>query len=90
MSETDAFLIEGSRASRSVVDDLPVTVEALLGVATVKVGDLRRLSSGDCFTLDTLLGDPVELRLNGVTIASGELVTVGDNFGIRIKAVTQA
>lgn len=73
---------EGVRPS--VLDDLPVGVEAILGIATVKIGELSRLTAGDVFTLDTLLGDGVELRLNGSTIAYGELVAVDDRFAVRI------
>lgn len=72
---------------RSVLDGLPVTVEAVLGVATVKVGALTGLAPGDSFTLDRKLGDAIELRVNGVAVAYGELVAVGDNFGVRILEI---
>jgi flagellar motor switch protein FliN len=71
---------------RSVLDGLPVTIEAVLGVAEVTVGELTRLAAGDSFALDRKLGDAICLRLNGVTIAYGELVSVGDKFGVRITA----
>ena len=63
------------------IQGVPIMVD---GVAQVKVGDLSQLASGDVFTLDALLGDPVELRINGVTIAQGELVSMGDRFAVRI------
>jgi flagellar motor switch protein FliN len=81
----DAARLHGVR--RSVLDGLLVTVEAILGVATVKVGDLSQLAPGDTFKLDAPLGDPVELRLNGVTIAHGELVSFENRFAVRIKAL---
>lgn len=80
----------GSNSSgidRSVLDGLPVTVEAVLGVAEISIGELTALAAGDSFSLDRKLGDAIELRLNGVTIAHGELVAVGDRFGVRISAV---
>ncbi len=76
--------------SRSIIDNLPVTIEAILGVAEVRVGDLNRLAEGDTFTLDRLLGDAVELRLNGAVVAYGELVSVGDNFAVRIQSVAHS
>lgn len=72
---------------RTVIDSLPVTIEAILGVTEMRVGELARLQAGDTFALDSLLGDPVELRLNGETIAYGELVSHGENFAVRIQAV---
>lgn len=73
----------------TVLDALPVSVEAILGVARIPIGELTRLSPGDVFTLDSLLGDPVELRLNGETIAFGELVSHEDNFAVRIQAIAR-
>lgn len=75
--------------SRTVLDGLPVTVEAVLGVAQVKVGDLSGLDAGDVFALDAKLGDAVELRLNGVAIAHGELVAMGEHFAVRIQKVAE-
>ena len=75
---------------RSVLDGLPVTIEAVLGVAEVTIGELTSLAAGDSFALDRKLGDAIELRLNGVTIAHGELVSVGDRFGVRITATAAA
>lgn len=88
MAKTN-FIADGVKSGlrKSVLDDLPVTVEAVLGVAHVTVGDLSRLSQGDTFTLDSLLGDPVELRLNGSIIAHGELVSVDNNFAVRIQSL---
>lgn len=75
--------------SRSVIDNLPVKIEAILGVAEVKVGELSQLAPGETFKLDSLLGDAVQLRLNGSVIAYGELVSVGDNFAVRIQSIAQ-
>jgi flagellar motor switch protein FliN/FliY len=75
---------------RTVIDSLPVTVEAVLGVAKVTVGELSAMKAGDAFALDSLLGDAVELRLNGQAIAYGELVSLGENFAVRIQAVAQS
>lgn len=80
---------ENRSVKQSVIDELPVTVEAILGIAKVKVADITGLETGQSFLLDTKLGDLVTLRLNGVVIAAGELVAVGDNFGIRIQSVAE-
>ena len=76
--------------SRSMIDKLPVTIEAILGVAEVRVGDLNGLTEGETFKLDSKLGDAVELRLNGAVIAYGELVSVGDNFAVRIQSIARS
>lgn len=78
---------EGKGIDKAILAGVPVTVEAVLGLAQVTVAGLTALAPGDSFTIDRKLGDPIELKLNGVTIAYGELVSVGDNFGVRIQAV---
>jgi flagellar motor switch protein FliN/FliY len=76
-----------SGVKRMVIDSLPITVEAILGVAKVTVGHLTRLAAGDIFALDSALGDPVELRLNGEIVAYGELVSLDEKFAVRIQAI---
>ncbi|MBY8825565.1 FliM/FliN family flagellar motor C-terminal domain-containing protein [Sphingomonas colocasiae] len=93
MTIAEKFLDQTAASARDVVrtaiDGLPVRVEAILGAASVKVGELSSLKPGDTLPLENLLGDPVSLRLNGKTIAYGELVSMGDNFAVRIQAIAQ-
>lgn len=85
---------DGESATALKIDDaviagLEVVLEAHLGSATMSVAKLTQLCSGDCVALDAALNQDVELRLNGATIAFGELVTVGSNFGVRITDIPQ-
>lgn len=84
------LLSSASDVRQSVIDGLIVTVEAILGVAKVSVRELSALSPGDTFRLDSLLGDAIELRLNGEVIAYGELVSLGENFAVRIQDIAGA
>jgi len=72
----------------TVLDSVPVAVEAILGVANVTVKELLSLQHGKDFILDSKLDDLVELRINGAVVAHGEIVAVGDHFGIRIRALS--
>jgi flagellar motor switch protein FliN/FliY len=73
-----------ARIDQSIIAGVEVVLEARLGSARMTVAELMNLKAGDCVPLDAALNQDVELRLNGSTIARGELVTVGDNFGVRI------
>ena len=73
----------------TVIDKVPVRVEAILGIADVVVADLSKLQPGDTFTLDSRISDPVELRVNGSVIAFGELVTIDGFFGVRIGSIAK-
>jgi len=75
------------RVSQSVIAGVEVVLEAHLGSSRMSVGELLKLKPGDCVTLDAALNQDIGLRLNGKTIARGELVTVGDSFGVRIREI---
>lgn len=57
------------------------------GHATAKVGELLALKEGTVMTLDTALNAPFDLMLGDQMVARGELVAVGDQFGVRITEV---
>lgn len=80
-----AATISGLRGA--LVSNVDVAVETYLGSATMTIGELNALQPGGVIALDAALNQLVELRLNGVTIAHGELVAVGDKFGVRIVSL---
>lgn len=56
----------------------------LAGRAVSQVGDILALKEGAVLPLDTALNAPFDVMLGETLIARGELVAVGDQFGIRI------
>ncbi|MET0183801.1 MAG: FliM/FliN family flagellar motor switch protein [Caulobacterales bacterium] len=71
----------------ALIDNVDVTVETYIGETPLSIADLNALRPGSVVPLEASLSDLVELRVNGVTIAHGELVAVGDKFGVRITAI---
>lgn len=71
----------------AVIDAVSVVVETFLGSAEMTVGELNALQTGGVIALSSTLNALVELRVNGIAIASGELVAVGDKFGVRIVSL---
>lgn len=57
------------------------------GHASAKIGDLLALKEGAVMTLDTALNAPFDVMLGDQVVARGELVAVGDQFGVRITEV---
>lgn len=57
------------------------------GRATSKVGDVLSLKEGAVLTLDRALNAPFDVLLGEHVIARGELVAVGEQFGVRIVQV---
>ena len=72
-----------------LIAGVEIILEARLGTAKMKVSELVNLKAGDCVPLDAELNRDVELCLNGVTVARGELVAVGDRFGVTIVEIAQ-
>lgn len=66
-----------------------VSLRARLGEATMSVEDLLALTAGSVVTLDTAMNQPVDLLLNDDLVARGEIVAVGDNFGVRLTEVAK-
>jgi flagellar motor switch protein FliN/FliY len=72
-----------------LIEAVSVTLEAYLGEARMTVADLTQLSDQSVVPLDAALNQAVELRLNGVAVARGELVAVGDSFAVRLTEVSK-
>jgi flagellar motor switch protein FliN/FliY len=53
------------------------------------VGELAALKADALIELDAPLNQPVELRLNGLPVARGELVAVGEKFGVRLIEIIE-
>lgn len=65
--------------------DVSLTVE--VGRTQMTIRDLLRLSEGSVIELNRLAGDPLDVLVNGTAIAKGEVVMVGDRFGIRFGQI---
>ena len=53
----------------------------------MKIRDLLRLKEGSVIELDRLAGDPLDILVNGTMIAKGEVVMVGERFGVRFTEI---
>lgn len=64
---------------------LPVSVSFDVGRLDVPIGTLKQIGTGHVFTLERKLDQaPVSIKANGVELATGELVLVGDVLGVRV------
>ena len=75
------------RISAKLIETVNVELDAHLGRARMTVGDLAALEAGATVPLDAAFNQSVELRLNGVVVAHGELVAVDDRFGVRLTDI---
>lgn len=75
------------RINPGLIDAVEVVLDGFLGGARMTVAELSTLEKGSIITLDATLNTAVELRLNGVAVARGELVAVGDHFAVRLTEI---
>jgi flagellar motor switch protein FliN/FliY len=70
-----------------VLENIEVTMTVEVGNTEIKIRDLLRLNEGSVSELDRLAGDPLDILVNGTIIARGEVVMVGERFGIRFSEI---
>jgi len=79
-------VVEGNLA---MLQSVKVRLRAVAGEATMTVGELMALREDAVVALDRALNEPLDLLLDGQVVARGQLVAVGDEFGIRITEVSR-
>jgi flagellar motor switch protein FliN/FliY len=80
----------GQEMNLNLILDVAVTLALEVGRAKMSVRDLLQLAPGAIVELDRLAGEPLDVLVNGVRIARGEVVVVDDKFGIRLTDVVSA
>ena len=80
----------GSKASAEnlrVLENIEVQMTVEVGNTEIRIRDLLRLNEGSVVELDRLAGDPLDILVNGTMIAKGEIVMVGERFGVRFAEI---
>jgi len=70
-----------------LIKDIPVTVRAVLGRTRMTIDHVLRLGPGHIVELDSMHGEPIDIYANDTFIARGEVVVVGEQFGIRVTEI---
>ena len=70
-----------------VLENIEVQLTVEVGSAEIRIRDLLRLNEGSVIELDRLAGDPLDILVNGTMIAKGEIVMVGERFGVRFTEI---
>ena len=73
-----------------MIAGLPVMMKVVLGSAKMPVATLAKLAKGSVVKLDKMVGDPVDILVNGRLIARGEVVVLNEGssrFGVVLTQV---
>ena len=86
--------VGGAEAGQTVESGVPANIARLMDVdlqVTIELGrtkqtlqDVMNLGEQAVIELSRQVGEPVDVRVNGRLFARGEVVTVQENFGVRI------
>ncbi|MBZ9670590.1 flagellar motor switch protein FliN [Mesorhizobium sp. ES1-3] len=77
-------------ANSSVIMNIPVDVQIILGSTEMAVADLMALQKGSTVALNRRIGEPVDVVVNGRKIARGEITVLESDpsrFGIRLTEI---
>ena len=87
--QKDKVAKQGSAAVNNlrVLENIEVKLTVEVGNTEIKIKDLLRLNEGSVVELERLAGEPLDILANGTKIAKGEVVMVGEKFGIRFTEV---
>lgn len=77
----------GGEVNLDLILDVAVTLSLEVGRTRLAVRELLQLTQGSILELDRLAGEPLDVLVNGIRVARGEVVVVNDNFGVRLTEV---
>lgn len=78
---------EGQTASLDMLYDLTLPVSIELGRAEMTVEEVLELGRGSVIQLERLAGEPIDVYVGDRRLAEGEVVVVGEYFGVRLTRI---
>ncbi len=83
-SELQPRALPAEVANIELIMDVPLNITVELGRAKMSIQEVLELSPGSVVELDKLDGEPVDVLANGRLVAKGEVVVIGETFGVRV------
>lgn len=75
------------KENMDILMDVSLEVSVELGRTTRKIKEILEYGPGSIVELNRLVGEPVDILVNGKFVATGEVVVIDENFGIRITDI---
>jgi flagellar motor switch protein FliN len=90
MTPTPIRAAAPGQANLDLVHDIPLEISAVLGQTALSLRDVVALQNGSVLELDKLSSDPIDLYVNNILIARGEVVVVDEKFAVKISELNPA
>ena len=81
--------VEPKERDYGLLADVPLKVVAELGRTRLTIREVLELKEGSVISLNKVAGEMVEVKVNGVPLALGEVVVVNEVFGVRITGLLE-
>ena len=85
MAPTGVTTAAPGHSNLDLVHDIPLQISAVLGQTNLALRDVVAMQAGSVFELDKLSADPIDLFVNNILIARGEVVVVDDKYAVKIS-----
>lgn len=84
--------LSGKGATQTALDlailhDMPVVLTVELGRTRMPLRELLQMGQGSIIELKKIAGEPLDMYVNGLWLAQGEVVEVNDKYGIRLTDI---
>ncbi len=77
-------------SGNELLDSIAVDVSVVVGQAHTTIGHLMSLKASDILKIDRSVDQPIDIIVNGIVVARGQLVVIDDKFGVRVTEVAAA
>lgn len=85
--ELQEAMASGGEVPLGMLLDLTLPVSIELGRTSLTVQEVLRLGRGSVVQLDRLAGEPVDIYVGDRRFAEGEVVVLGEHFGVRVTRI---
>jgi len=86
-SSSASAVVAASETAIAPLNDVVCRIDVLLGDATVSVRDCLRWKRNSVITLRQSAGADMQVTVNGVPIAVGEIVIIDDSTALRVTEI---
>jgi flagellar motor switch protein FliN/FliY len=77
----------GSGGSLDTLLDVSLPVAIEFGRTHMTVQEVLELGGGSVIQLDRMVGEPIDIYISDRKLAEGEVVVIGEHFGVRITRI---
>lgn len=70
--------------SMQILNNIPVNMTIEVSSKTVLAKELLSYEQGRVIILDKVVGEPVDIKVNGILFATGQIVDANGTYGVRL------